>query len=176
MGSGISKSTAVANAFLYDIYVKCEGDLNFNSDEWTKYSLEVNNTLLAYTKQKVNETDVDLKSSYMKISPGSVQEFYPKCSKRAYLTILHPDENNFWKIICCMYEIPENQNVIVVHSGSVKVTKGKSHWIDKEGYNHNNDVEKLLDYQNEVKELKDQHRRELSEVRIKHGVPRLTPT
>jgi len=63
-----------------------------------------------------------------------------------------------------------------VHSGSVKVTKGKSLWIDKEGYNHKNDVTKLLDYQNEVKELKDQHRRELSEVRIKHGVPRLTPT
>ncbi|CAC5377332.1 EIPR1 [Mytilus coruscus] len=155
MGSGVSKSTAVANAFLHDIYVKCEGDLNFNSEEWTKYSLEVNNTLMAFTKQK---------------------EFYPNCSKRVYLTIIHPDEDNFWKILCCMYEIPENQNVVVVHSGSVKVTKGHSHWVDKEGYNHKNDVFKLLNYQNEVKELKEQHKREISEIRKKHGVPKSSPS
>ena len=135
----------------------------------------MNNTVLAFTKQKVNETDIDLKSSYMKIRPGDVQEFYPKCNKRVYLTILYPDESNFWKIICCMYEIPDNQNVVVVHSGSVKCTKGKSHWVDKDGHNHKNDVTKLLEYHKEVKELKDQHRRELSEVRKKHGVPKLTP-
>lgn len=176
MGSGVSKSTAVANAFLHDIYVKCEGDLNFNSEEWTKYSLEVNNTLVAFTKQKVNESDIDLKSSYMKISPGNIQEFYPNCSKRVYLTIIHPDEDNFWKILCCMYEIPENQNIVVVHSGSVKVTKGHSHWVDKEGYNHKYDVTKLLNYQNEVKELKEQHKREISEIRKKHGVPKSSPS
>lgn len=168
------KSTVVANACLYDIYVKCEGDENFKSVEMTeKYTLEAYNMVMEYTKHKVNEPRAELTVSYLKIPSGCVQEFYPKCSKQAYLTILHPDENNYWKQICCMHAIPENQNVIIEHTGSVKLTKGKKfHWVDNEDCDHQKYIAKLEEYQKIVKEMKDQFRKELSKVRVDHKMPR----
>ena len=169
------KSTVVANACLFDIYVKCEGDKNFKSGEITEtYTAEAYNVVVGYTKHKVNEPSAVF-TSYMKISSGCVQEFYPECSKQAYLTIVHPDENNYWKQICCMHAIPENQNVIIEHTGSVKLTKGKDvRWVDNEGCDHKECIEKLEKYQKKVKEIKDQFQRELSRVRAEYKMPRST--
>jgi hypothetical protein len=174
--SSHQKSTVVANACLYDIHVKCEGDKNFKSREMTeKYTVEAYNVVVGYTKHKVNEPSAEFALGYIKIPSGYTQEFHPECSKKAYLTILHPDENNCWKQICCMHAIPENQNVIIEHTGSVKLTKGKdSYWVDDEGCDHRECIEKLEEYRKKVKEMKDKFQRELSRVRADYKMPRST--
>lgn len=166
------KCTVVANAFLYNIYVKCEGDSSFKSEVSTEtYSVDLNKTVMAYTKQNAIEPSAETKSAYMKISAGHIQEFYPKSSEHVYLSIIYPDNDNSWKIICCMHKIPQNQNAIVMHSGSVKVTKNNScQWTDKDGRNHKEYADKCSEYQKAVKKMKIDHRKELSEVRIKHAI------
>ena len=174
--SSSQKSTVVANACLYDIYVKCEGDEILKSGEMTEtYRMEAYNVVVEYTKHKVNEPSTEFTLSYIKIPSGCVQEFHPKCSKQAYLTILHPDENNYLKQICYLHAIPENQNVIIEHTGSVKLTKGKKfRWVDDEGCDHRECIEKLEEYRKKVKEMKDKFQKELSKVRVDYKIPRST--
>lgn len=172
MGSGQSKSTVVANAFLFDIYVKCEGDSEFKSEVSTEtYSLELNKLVAEYTRQHATERNDNLKASFMKISSGYSQEFHPNSSERVYLSIIYPDNDNSWKVICCMHPIPENCGVIVVKEGSVTLAKHKSsRWIDKDGCNHLLYAEKLVKFKTKVVEIKKRHRRELSDVRKEYEI------
>ncbi|CAC5363374.1 unnamed protein product [Mytilus coruscus] len=104
----------------------------------------------------------------LKITSGKCQKFHPDSSSRVYLIILYLDMESRFKIICQRHEIPRNRNVVVTHSGEVKLTKIKSTWEDEHGHDHSDDANKVLNYSQEFETVRKKYENEVSAPKMKH--------
>lgn len=58
----------------------------------------------------------------------------------------------------------------MTHDGTVKITKTNSTWEDEQGYNHNQDAQRVLSYKDEFETVRDKYETEILELKKKHQV------